>query len=280
MRSRILISLLVAAVAAMALIQLAQFPYSTVHLRMIMARHGLSAANVAYGRAGVNPSFIAINAPNDLVRPFYSLSKPVTAAVALEVLQLDEVIEGATVRQVLQHSGGWDYKVAGDVVSDRHEIDKCTDIPTPEKQFPSGSYHAYSNFGYCLLGRVIEERSGQSYQDLVVSWFPEFEAMQYDPWLGPAGGWSGTVADYFKFASRAVPSGTTENPISRSGETPYGLGWGVGPDYLTHFGLFKTNFAVVVKQGDFVAVAVFDGAPHKSSQAASEVREALMRLNR
>lgn len=33
--------------------------------------------------------------------------------------------------------------------------------------YPPGQHWAYSNFGYCLLGRVIEQISGQSYNDYV-----------------------------------------------------------------------------------------------------------------
>ena len=33
--------------------------------------------------------------------------------------------------------------------------------------FDPGSEYAYSNFGYCLLGRVIEKRSGQDYETYV-----------------------------------------------------------------------------------------------------------------
>src|SRR5260370_23744350 len=33
--------------------------------------------------------------------------------------------------------------------------------------FDPGKRYAYSNFGYCLLGRVIEKASGQSYEDYV-----------------------------------------------------------------------------------------------------------------
>jgi len=32
---------------------------------------------------------------------------------------------------------------------------------------PPGKVFAYSNFGYCLLGRVIERVTGQSYSDYV-----------------------------------------------------------------------------------------------------------------
>src|SRR5664279_6347107 len=33
--------------------------------------------------------------------------------------------------------------------------------------YPPGQHWAYSNFGYCVLGRVIEKVSGQPYKDYV-----------------------------------------------------------------------------------------------------------------
>ena len=34
-------------------------------------------------------------------------------------------------------------------------------------QFEPGARDAYSNFGYCLLGRVIEKVTGKSYEEFV-----------------------------------------------------------------------------------------------------------------
>ena len=243
-----------------------------------MERHGLTAGNIAYGRAGSPPEVAAINAPVGIVRPFYSLSKPITAAVALHVLNLDQEIEGATVKQLLQHSGGWDRAIAGDPVTQLAAGSDCTRLPVPEKQFEPGDHYAYSNLGYCLLGRAIAEETGKTYQESVSDLFPETETMGLDPALGPAGGWSGTAKDYFRFASRPVAAGTGNNPISRPNDIPYGLGWAIGPDFVTHFGALRSNFSVVVKQGDFVAVGIFDGRPKNDAAAARDLRSALLQL--
>src|SRR5690606_23761107 len=117
-----------------------------------------------------------------------------------------------------------------------------------------------------------------SYRASVRELFPETRSMTFDPWLGPAGGWAGSAEAYFRFASRAVPAETTERPVSRPGDLPYGLGWVIGPDYLTHFGALKSDFAIVVKQGDFVAVGLFEGRPPDDRTAAGELRSDLLLL--
>ena len=33
--------------------------------------------------------------------------------------------------------------------------------------FPTGSRYAYSNFGYTVLGRIIEQASGRNYDDYI-----------------------------------------------------------------------------------------------------------------
>ncbi len=94
----------------------------------------------------------------------------------------DSRLNSITVRQLLHHTGGWDRAISGDpVTGDRTvEIAKATGSgfpPTREAvirymlaqrlDFEPGSRFAYSNFGYMLLGRVIEKVSGMSYEDYV-----------------------------------------------------------------------------------------------------------------
>jgi hypothetical protein len=47
---------------------------------------------------------------------------------------------------------------------------------------------------------------------------------------------------------------------------------------VTHFGSYRSNFAVVVKKGDFVAVGLFDGRPADDASAADDLRTALLNL--
>lgn len=142
-------------------------------------------------------------APGSLFR-IASLSKPVTAAAVLKLLdagrlELDAPVFGilrhaplpgrgkpdprlraVTVRHCLQHTGGWDTGASGDPMFRSVEIAKAAGVPAPARQehiirhmlsrpldFAPGTRCAYSNFGYCLLGRVIEQASGRPYQDYV-----------------------------------------------------------------------------------------------------------------
>lgn len=278
MRKVLLIMSLVAAIAAVSVMIRGNGENATSRLESAMDRHGLVAANIAYGRAQAEPSFLSINAPHGIVRPYYSLSKPITAAAALQVLDLEQQIEGATVRQLLQHSGGWDRAVAGDPVTQRTDVIDCTHLPAPKRQFAPGERYAYSNLGYCFLGRAIADSTGRSYRESVIALFPEARSMEFDPSLGPAGGWSGTAGDYFRFAARQLPFGTAKAPLHRPKDIPYGLGWAVGPDFVTHFGALRTNFSLVIKQGDFVAVGLFDGRPIDDDAAARDLRSALLEL--
>jgi N-acyl-D-amino-acid deacylase len=139
--------------------------------------------------------------PQSLFR-IASISKPITSVAILQLveqkkLSLDDrvadVLKGTlpfkgskridaqfakvTIRQLLQHTGGWDRSVSFDPMFRLVDIAKELDVPSPAKiehiirymkprklDFTPGESYAYSNFGYCLLGRVIEKVSGKSYE--------------------------------------------------------------------------------------------------------------------
>lgn len=135
-----------------------------------------------------------------------SLAKPLTAMAVLKLveggrLRLDEVVlpilgelgprPGAiidprvaqiTIRQLLHHTAGFDRGVAGDAVfmpraGEAAARQKAGLPPSCETllrdnlerrlEFDPGTRYAYSNLGYCILGRVIERRSGMAYEDFV-----------------------------------------------------------------------------------------------------------------
>jgi CubicO group peptidase (beta-lactamase class C family) len=89
----------------------------------------------------------------------------------------DPRIRDITIRDLLRHSGGWDRDKSGDPLSWQGSISKALSIPMPvlcpdiirymmgqPLDFAPGSKQVYSNFGYCILGRVIEKVSGQPYE--------------------------------------------------------------------------------------------------------------------
>jgi CubicO group peptidase (beta-lactamase class C family) len=93
---------------------------------------------------------------------------------------MDKRLSDITVEHLIQHRGGWDREEAGDPMFKSLQIAKALGKEGPATandvshymagqplQFDPGSKSVYSNFGYCLLGRVIEKVSGQSYADYV-----------------------------------------------------------------------------------------------------------------
>jgi len=89
----------------------------------------------------------------------------------------DERLWTITVRHLLQHSGGWDTTKSGNPMFSRETVTdpmgnvSCTaaiqKLVNRPLDFDPGSRQAYSNFGYCVLGRIIEAVSGQSYGQFV-----------------------------------------------------------------------------------------------------------------
>lgn len=135
-----------------------------------------------------------------------SISKPITAIAILklieagkfglddsivELLELNSQIEALgdacdvrwkkiTVRHLLQHRGGWDRDKSFDAMfqSVRFAREQNVDAPADPTaiiqamlgqtlDFDPGERYAYSNFGYCLLGRLIERVTGGSYEKYV-----------------------------------------------------------------------------------------------------------------
>jgi N-acyl-D-amino-acid deacylase len=135
--------------------------------------------------------------PTSLFR-IASISKPITAVAILQLVEqkkltLDTKIFNVlkvkwpkefdkrqmdiTVRHLLQHRGGWDRAVSFDGMfqSVRFANELKVDAPATAKQviksmlshpldFAPGERYAYSNYGYCLLGRAIEELTGTEYE--------------------------------------------------------------------------------------------------------------------
>src|SRR5262249_44759855 len=92
----------------------------------------------------------------------------------------DERWKRITIRHLLQHTGGWDREQSFDPMFRPELIAKTVGLPSPARpeaiirymlglplDFDPGSRYAYSNFGYCLLGRVIERVTNQPYETFV-----------------------------------------------------------------------------------------------------------------
>jgi N-acyl-D-amino-acid deacylase len=141
--------------------------------------------------------------PGDLYR-LASLSTPLTALTLLRLVDqgrlaldspflnnlrdvtlpadADPRLPRITLRQLLQHTGGWDRDQSFDPMFRAVEAARDQGAPVPADtatlirymlarplDFDPGTRYAYSNFGYCLLGRVIESVTGQPYHQAVES---------------------------------------------------------------------------------------------------------------
>lgn len=92
----------------------------------------------------------------------------------------DQRLRQITIRQLLQHSGGWDRDKSGDPAGMSATVVSALGVSAPATcsdtirymmgkslDFNPGDKFAYSNFGYCILGRVVEKLTGQRYEDYV-----------------------------------------------------------------------------------------------------------------
>jgi N-acyl-D-amino-acid deacylase len=141
--------------------------------------------------------------PDSLFR-IASISKPITAVSVLQLVErgklklddrvfdilgladhvergrFDERWKKVTILHLLQHTGGWDRNKAFDPMFRSPTIvaelktkppagagDIIRYMVRQPLQFDPGERMAYSNFGYCLLGRVIEKVSRRRYEDYV-----------------------------------------------------------------------------------------------------------------
>ncbi|HEY9260121.1 serine hydrolase domain-containing protein [Chitinophaga sp.] len=82
-----------------------------------------------------------------------------------------ENLRKITIRQLLQHTaGGWTNNGTDPMFShpamSADELISWTITHQPLENTP-GTVYAYSNFGYCILGRIIEKVSGMSYEAYV-----------------------------------------------------------------------------------------------------------------
>jgi CubicO group peptidase (beta-lactamase class C family) len=179
----------------------------------VMDRHGIPGAAAALAKdgklllaKGYGWSDVTTGAPTqpDTLFGLASLTKPFTAVAVLRLVEqgklgLDDKVfdllkdlkplpgakedprlRSITVRQCLNHSGGWDRGVAGDPISWTPQVCRALHVPPPLKasqllsfvislplQFDPGTKAEYSNVGYITLGEVLTAVTGQPYGRVV-----------------------------------------------------------------------------------------------------------------
>ena len=219
---------------------------------MLIARNGRPVFAKAYGLADRERKV-----PNTLDTRFRvgSMDKMFTAVATMQLVQAgklrltdtvgtyltdypnQEIASKVTIQQLLSHTGGTGDFFGPEFSAHRLELRTVQDYVklygNRAPLFEPGTKYAYSNYGFILLGAIIEKVSGQSYYDYVdqhvfrpaamtsTGFDPESAAVpnrsvgytQDDnghwrsnadtlPYRGiPAGGGYSTVGDFLKFAN-------------------------------------------------------------------------------
>jgi N-acyl-D-amino-acid deacylase len=176
-------------------------------------RHGIPGAALAIAKDGklvfARGYGWANLSTGDQVQPdtlfgVASLSKTITAVAVLKLVEqgklklddrpfeilnhirpysgakVDRRLVQITVRQLLNHSGGWDHQASGDPVNwtTQMHLKRGDRTPVTAEQliaftmgvpldFDPGTDSKYSNFGYIVLGEVIAKVTGQAYERFV-----------------------------------------------------------------------------------------------------------------
>jgi N-acyl-D-amino-acid deacylase len=156
--------------------------------------------------------------------------------------RVDPRLANITIRHLLTHSGGWNRNISGDPISWSRQVAQVLGVRPPISDehlirfmlgvplnFDPGTDSQYSNFGFVLLGRVIAQVSGKSYEEYVRETvlkpigmkqtqmhdrqgrYFQGEARRYVagadqvipqtpmPWAEASGGWSSSVVDLARF---------------------------------------------------------------------------------
>jgi CubicO group peptidase (beta-lactamase class C family) len=163
--------------------------YSVPGLGIAIARNGKLVFARGYGYS--NKSSGWRTSPRHLFR-IASVSKPLTSVAVMKLMEQGKLklsnrvfgsgsilgtkygknpykkyVTSTTVKQLLEHTGGgWNNKKNDPMFSNKSYNHSqliswvLNNRPLDDKP---GTRYAYSNFGYCVLGRVIEKKTGQSY---------------------------------------------------------------------------------------------------------------------
>jgi D-alanyl-D-alanine carboxypeptidase len=235
--------------------------------------------------------------PQSLFR-IASLSKPITSAAVFTLVEAGRLrtsdnvfgsngilndftlkrhadwLEAITVEHLLTHTaGGWSNKEQDPMFheSGRNAADFLQRVlDSFPLEFPPGTHYAYSNFGYFVLGRVIERISGKPYGDYVqqrvllplgitdmqlgkkraaASEVHYYGQGRDDPYAVPVelhdanGGWIATPSDLVRFAlgvfsaddKAGAPALLKEETLrgmtrGTAANSNYACGWSVSPE--------------------------------------------------
>jgi CubicO group peptidase (beta-lactamase class C family) len=166
--------------------------YKVPGLSVAIARHGQFVYRKAFGWADQDAGERAT--PSSLFR-IASVSKPITSVTIFTLIEKNRLnlndfvfgrngilgfdygssypdrVQRITIEHLLTHTcGGWPNDAADPMFfdNDMSQVDLIKSAVHEERlQYEPGAHWAYSNFGYCILGRVVEKLSRQTYEQYV-----------------------------------------------------------------------------------------------------------------
>lgn len=314
------------------------------------ARYDVPGLSVAFSRKG-RPVYVAAfgdadRATGEAVTVKHqfriaSVSKPMTASAIMLLaergkLSLEQPVFGddgvlghfilppgsapwlkqITIDHLLTHTtGAWTNDSRDPMfryVEEDHAALIASTLMDAELTGPPGKSYAYSNFGYCLLGRVIEQVTGQSYDGFVrqailrpagaegmliagnvLSDRRPMEVVYHGDHaygmnvhrMDSHGGWIGSATDLIKFAQTVDGYKSIADTLSRKSTTlmatpsrvysGYGRGWTLNPRHRNrwHTGRLPGTTSLLVRvDGD----ACFAGLVNISTNGLDEALDTLM----
>lgn len=159
-------------------------------------------------------------------------------------------LENVTVRNLLEHTGGWDrghspdpenpdgckddycdptneygtvrrivnhLKDAGEIPAEELRSATCTEVirymTAPDQaryhqSYAPGTQYAYSNFGYCILAKIIEQATGKTYEDALGVFV---QALDVDVAVGRSEPWKRLASEWKAYG---VPSSETYRNVA------------------------------------------------------------------
>ena len=148
-------------------------------LKELAERHGVPGAQLVVRVDGdTHSGWVGEGIDEDTAFPVGSLTKPYTAALAMELvddedLELDDPLSehipalsgDLTLRMLLSHTGGVVSIVDDDAVTATNRLRWITANATLVHE--PGTVFSYSNIGYVIVGQVVESVTGMSWREAV-----------------------------------------------------------------------------------------------------------------
>lgn len=155
---------------------------AVVHDGQVVTARGYGWADT--GADGGDP--VPVDADRTLFRPG-SVSKLVTATAVMQLVERGDVDldtpvaeyvdipvpdafdEPVTLRHLLTHTAGFEERVGGLIGPEGTDVDLRATLATdpPEQVYRPGTVPAYSNYGNALAGYVVEQVSGERFEEYV-----------------------------------------------------------------------------------------------------------------